>query len=397
MNITLICLLLSFPLLAQTPQDIAELALKRTPQILMNHARLKARRLETKQSGLWKNPALSLQSGQARTARDAGFVMDLTFMQPLPWPGSKEVIKEGARLMEDLAQLDNEEASRRIYHAAYLLSIELGYFEKINESNKLRRQRLQQIRKYLQAKTVISENDRIERDMIENQMLLVENYVLEVQSKINTMRAKLKRLTESEINKIQLSLMPLKLVSKTSVQDQLFNSPAAQKRRKSLSLAKNTVKQTELETKPEVSVGLNYRVEHLRPENEFVHANIGVTLPLWDRGQYREEVARAQLKREEASSELSEIEMMNSFEEIYQRLELSFAQSKNFEVTKLKTLEKRVRDAEVAFKKGRITASSLLQVDNLGQEVINTTYKVRYEYFKSLADLYDLLGQKMEL
>jgi outer membrane protein TolC len=397
MNIFILLLFLSSLVYSKTPEEIARLAVERTPQLIIGQQELQARSLGVNQSRLWKNPTVSMQTGKARTGRDHAHVMDLTFMQPLPWPGTKEILSGEARLLEDLAKLDVSQAELRIYHATLLMSIEFGYMEKLNESNQKRRQRLNGIKKYLNAKSIISENDKIEASMINNQMLLVDNYIFEIRSKMSNLKSKIKRLAGVEVDTVSLELDQLSLAPKEEFMTFMTEGPEWKKQHKQIEIAKNQVKKTELESRPEVQVGLNYRVEHLRPENEFIHANVGVTVPLWDRGQYRQEIARAQLKKQEASQKLTEMNLLNSFDEIYQQMQLSFHQTQNFSMRKLQVMEKEINEAEVAFKKGRITAISLLGHDNLVNETMNLTYKARYEYYRNLADLNELIGKKTDL
>lgn len=397
MNIFILLFFLSPFVYSKTPEEIAMLALQRTPQLIMNQQELQARSLGVNQSRLWKNPTVSMQTGKARTGRDQAHVMDLTFMQPLPWPGTKEILSGEARLLEDLARLDATQAELRIYHATLLMSVEFGYMEKLDENNQKRRKRLNDIQKYLSAKSIISENDKIEASMISNQMLLVDNYIFEIRSKMTNLKSKIKRLAGVEVETVNIELDQIALTSKKEFMNSMTEGPEWKRQHKQIEIAKNQVKKSELESRPEVQVGLNYRVEHLRPENEFIHANVGVTVPLWDRGQYRQEIARAQLKREEASQQLTEMNLLNTFEEIYQQMQLSFYQTQNFSLKKLRGMEKEIKDAEVAFKKGRITAISLLGHDNLVNEAMNMTYKARYEYYRNLADLNELIGKKTDL
>lgn len=397
MKIFLFLILVSTIVQSKTPEEIAQRAMERTPQLIMNMEEMKSRSLGVNQSRLWKNPSISMQSGKARTGRDHAFVMDLTLMQPLPWPGTKEVLSGEARLMEDLAALDATLAEVKVYHAVLLMSIEYGYMEKLNQNNQTRRKRLNEIKNYFSKKSIVSENDKIEAGMINNQMLLVDNYIFEIRSKMNNLKSRIKRLADVDVDSVTMQFSLLTLPHKDLFMTSLMDSPEWKKQHKQLEIAKINVKKAEIETRPEVQVGLNYRVEHLRPENEFMHANLAVTIPIWDRGQYREEIARSQLRKEEAGQKLTEMNLLNQFEELYHLLEMSFHQTQNFDVKKIKKIEQEMKDVESAFRKGRITAAALLQYDNLMQETLSLTFKARYEYFKTLSDLNELIGRRTDL
>ena len=397
MKYLLLFFFFSHTLLAQTPKELAQLARIRAPQILMSLQEARARSLGVEQATLWQNPSLTMQSGRARTAGDFAFVMDLTLMQSVPWPGTRSVMKEGATYLQEIAQLDLQEAGLRLYHATLLLSIELAHFEKLSEEKQSRKKRLGEVKKFLEAKTYASVNDKIERDMILNQILLIENEHYEIDSKINLLRSKLKRLTGlTGLKKVELSYAPLKLVSRAELLKELSLSPEWKRQAKFMAIAQNEVKKAKLATHPEFQVGLNYRIEHLNPENEFIHANLGVTLPLWDRGQYREEIARAGVLREEANKKLVEMNLANLFDELYASLELSYRQSQKFPIKNLKGINQRIKEVDQAFRKGRIPVSALLQVDNLTYETMNLIFKSHYDYYKNLAGLHDLLGKQMD-
>lgn len=396
-RLLLFLLFISFPLKALTPQKLAELALARTPLMKANLEEISALSKEINQSGLWKNPTLTMQTGRARTGRDFGYVMDLTMMQTIPWPGALQVVRRQSELARDLTKLSTKQAELRLYHLALLMGLELASLEKIDGINRLRRSRLNAIKKYIDAKVVVSDNDRIEAGMIHNQILLVDNFTFDLQTRIKSLKSKLKRLTGVEVHAVKLFEGELPPINKNSFLKELDNSPNWQMQKKRVELAKEEVKKVQYETRPEFELGLNYRIEHLRPENEFVHANIGVTLPLWDRGQYREQVANAKLRREEAISKIREINLMDRFDETYQKVELNYFQSKNFAITKIDELEKKIKSAEAAFKRGRITAVTLLQYDNQIQDSVNISVLSRYDFYSYLADIYEMLGKKIEL
>lgn len=388
--------LFSPSLWAITAQEVANLTLERTPLIKANLQELNAFSHQVDQSTLWKNPSLSMQTGRARTGRDYGFVMDLTLMQTIPWPGAMEVMKRQSELARDLTELSNQKAELRLYHLALLMSLELSSLEKINSINLRRRSRLDAIKRYINAKVVVSDNDKIEAGMIQNQIIQVDNFSFDLKTRIQSLKTKLKRLAGVEIGVVSFYDGKLPKVSKESLLAELEQSPEWKMQTKRIELAKEEVKKVEYETKPELQVGINYRVEHLRPENEFVHANIGVSVPIWDRGQYREQAARAQLRREEAMGRINEINLMDRFDEIFQRLEVSHFQSKSFEISKIDELERKILEAEAAFKKGRINAVTLLQYDDQIQQNVNTTILSRYDFYSNLADIYEMLGKKMD-
>lgn len=389
--------LFSSSLWAMTPQDLANLTLERTPLIKANLHELNAFSNQVEQSTLWKNPSLSMQTGRARTGRDFGFVMDLTLMQTIPWPGALEVMKRQSELFRDLTELTNQKAELRLYHLTLLMSLELSSLERISSINLRRRSRLDAIKNYINAKVVVSDNDKIEAGMIQNQIIQVDNFTFDLKTRIHSLKSKLKRLAGVEISSVSFYEGKLPKVSKESLLDELKQSPEWKMQTKRIELAKEEVKKVEYESRPELQVGLNYRVEHLRPENEFIHANVGVTVPIWDRGQYSEQVARAQLRRAEAMGRINEINLMDRFDETFQKLEVSEFQSKSFEISKIDELERKIVQAEAAFKKGRINAVTLLQYDDQIQQNVNTTILSRYDFYSNLADIYEMLGKKMDL
>ncbi|MFA7613202.1 MAG: TolC family protein [Candidatus Caldatribacteriota bacterium] len=382
---------------AATPQELANLTLERTPLIKANLEELDALSKEVRQSTLWKNPSLAIQTGRARTGSDFGYAMDMTLMQSIPWPGALEVLKRQSEITRDLRELSTKKAELRLYHLALLMSLELSSLEKIDKINDMRRNRLNAIKKYINAKVVVSDNDKIEARMIHNQILLADNFTFDLQTRIKSLKRKLQRLTGLENISVELYEGKLPKVKREDFLKELDSSPAWKIQKKKVELAKEEIKKVQYESRPEFEFGLNYRIEHLRPENEFVHANIGVTLPLWDRGQHRQQVANARLRREEALSKIQEINLHDRFDDTFQKVEVNYFQSKSFEISEVDKLEAQIRQAEEAFRRGRITAVTLLQYDNQIQNSVNVSVLSRYEFYSYLAEIYEMLGKKMEL
>src|SRR5690606_1353514 len=177
---------------AITPEELANLTIERTPLIKANLEELAALSNQINQSNLWKNPSLVMQTGRARTGRDFGYVMDLTLMQNVPWPGALEVLKRQSEITRDLTELSVKQAELRLYHLALLLGLELSSLEKIDALNRLRRKRLDGISNYIKAKVVVSDNDRIEAGMIQNQILMVDNFIFDIETRIKKLKIKLK-------------------------------------------------------------------------------------------------------------------------------------------------------------------------------------------------------------
>jgi hypothetical protein len=144
-------------------------------------------------------------------------------------------------------------------------------------------------------------------------------------------------------------------------------------------------------------VGLNYRQENVEPANHFYHANFAIVLPIIDRGQHTVEVARANAKKEEATTDLVFMNSVASLTESYQALMAAYKGTELFRISELEATEKRFSAAEDAFKKGRVDVTMFLQTDTQIHESTDLSFSSFIKYFESLSKIKILTGQRLDI
>lgn len=400
MNILFLCLLfLSFQSKARnlSPKELAELAETRAPLIVMGLEGKKAAQSQVSQSKLIANPVFTVQSGSLKSGTASGSVVDLTINQPIPWPGKRSAEINSAKILENISEVDLEEARLKVHHSTSLLALELAIMGELEKHNKERRKRFSLIHQYLVSHPLASPKQKIDKDLIETQIKLVETQMYDLETRIKSVGEQLKYLSGEEVNQITVNWFLPGPPSYDYFLTKIENNSTYRRSQKLSQLAENRIEQAEYLAKPDLLVGVNYRQENLAPTNHFLHANFAVVIPIIDRGQHSVEVARANARKEEASKKLVLLESNVSLNKSYQSLLSAFRSTEIFKVSNISHVERRFEDAEQAFRKGQIDVITFLQTDTLVHESVDTAYLSYIKYYTALSETHLLIGQKLEI
>jgi outer membrane protein TolC len=190
--------------------------------------------------------------------------------------------------------------------------------------------------------------------------------------------------------------MPL-LPSKDKFENNLENSTRYKRSVNNRRLAENRVEEARNLAKPDIIVGVNYRQENVAPTNHFYHAQVGVVIPIIDRGQYSMESARAIVRKEEAMTKITTQELNTELDFTYAQLQANFESMDIFPLKNLDRLETSFKRAEDAFRKGQIDVLTFIQTDTQVHEYVDLAYTSRVDYLTILSQLEMLIGQKLEI
>lgn len=383
---------------AYYPQEMADLAETRAPLIRMQLEGKSAATSQVGQSRLLANPVFALQAGSVRSGDQSGGVTDLTLNQPIPWPGKRFAAINSAKIMEKISDVDVEEAKLLVHHSVTLLSVEEAILFELEKHHAERKARFSTIQRFLSSRPMASPRQIVERDLIENQIRLVEGQMYEIETKRISLLNQLQALTGESDIEVKLNWRVLAgLPPKEAFEKDLVNSTAYRRSERMNDLAQNKIEEARYQARPDIVVGVNYRQENVAPTNHFYHANLAIVIPILDRGQHSVEVARAQLRREEANKKLVEISNYNQLGISYQSLVAAFRSTQLFKLSELPKVERRFLNTEDAFKKGRIDVTTFLQADFQIHESIDLAYYSYMKFYTALSEVKLLTGQKLEM
>lgn len=383
---------------AYTPKQLAGLAEERAPLIKMQLESRASAMSQISQSKTLANPILTVQSGSLKSGTQSGSVMDVTLNQPLPWPGKRAAAINSSESLKKITEVDLEESKILINHSVTLLSLEIASLIELEKHQDDRKRRFTLIHKFLNTRPIISPKQVIDKELIETQINLVENMMLEFTARKKSLLSQLTVLTGEKDPEI---LVDWRNASKPYDLDfyikMMENGPRIKRSVRMQEYANNKVEEAKLVARPDILVGVNYRQENVAPVNHFYHAQVSVVIPILDRGQHTVEIAKANVRREEANKKLVSMETYNLINEHYQNLLAAYRSTIMFKVSDVKTIEKRFVAAEDAFRKGRIDAMTFLQTDTQIHESVDLAYTSYLKYFNSQAQLLGLTGQKMDI
>lgn len=381
-----------------SPKELSALAESRAPLIRMQIENQSAASRQISQSRTLGNPLLTFQTGSIKSSTQSGSVMDISLNQPFPWPGKRQAAIESSEALRRIADVDLEEAKLLINHTVTLLSLEYASLVELEKHHDDRRKRFSLLHKYLNSRPMASPKQIIEKNLIETQIKLVENYMNELVARKTTNLHQLKVLTgEQDISvkvywdKIQ---QPLELNEYARFME---NNPQLKRSNGLKAYAENRAEEAKFQAKPDILLGVNYRQENLAPVNHFYHAQVSVVIPILDHGQHSVEIARANVRKEEANYKLVSQETTNLLNAHYQELLAAHRSTVIFKISEVNKSEARFKDVENAFRLGRIDAMTFLQSETQAHESIDLAYTSYTKYYNSMAQIMNLTGQKLEL
>lgn len=396
----LLSLVVSNQLMASTftPKQLAALAEERAPLIKMQMETVNSATSQISQSRTLANPIFAVQSGSIKSATQSGAVMDLTLNQPLPWPGKRSAAINVSESLKKIAEVDLLESKVLINNSVSLLSLEVATLIELEKHHDDRKKRFSLIQKFLTSRPMVSPKLVIEKNLIETQIRLVENLMLELTARKKSLLNQLSVLTGEKDPQILVNwsqaIQPYELEFYLG---QLENGPRIKRSNHLQQYAANKVDEARLLARPDILVGVNYRQENVAPVNHFYHAQVAVVLPILDRGQHTVEMAKANVRREEANKKLVTQESINLLNDYYQNLQAAYRSTLMFKISDIKEIEKRFVEAEDAFRKGRIDAMTFLQTDTQIHESIDLAYTSYLKFYNSVGQINGITGQKMDI
>lgn len=381
-----------------TPSELARLAEERAPLIKMQIEGKASAHYQINQSKILSNPVLTIQSGKLKTGTQSGAVVDVTLNQPIPWPGKRYADINSAKILEKISDVDLEESKLLVNHSVALLGIEFAVISELEKHNKERKHRFSMIHRFLTSRPLASPKQMVEKNLIETQINLVESQMYDLETKKMSLKEQLTQFSgevepEVQVNWDQIPAPRPKEDFLTNLED----GPHYKKSKRMEDLARNRIEEAQYLAKPDILVGVNYRQENVAPTNHFYHANLAVVIPIVDRGQHTEEIARANARKEEANTKLTHLNAMAEINQEYQSLISAYRSTELFRISKLRKNEDQFHEAEDAFKKGRIDVTTFLQTDMQLHESIDLAFVSFIKYYTALSKLKMLSGQKLEI
>jgi outer membrane protein TolC len=374
--------------LPHTPSQLVQLVQDRAPLVKIFAEEQNASEAAVNKARTLANPFLTFQGGELRTAGQRGGVLDLTLMQPLPWPGKRTQQVRGQEFLRKIAELNLEEVKMELAHRIFLLCWELASETAIESHNQERRERFAFISRYLTTRPLASPKESLEKDLILSQLRVVEKSMNEASARRRGLEKELQILTGLSEVKVEVDWSKLPSPHETSrYLKEYSESISFKKMQEEKKISENNIESARLEARPDILVGVNYRQENVNPSNQFYHGQVSLVIPLIDRGQHSVQRARAELRKTEAQLLLLEHTTRTEISYLIEQMVLA---KKNLEVFPLSLQvqsESRFHKALDAFRKGQIDVMTFLQSDTQVHDNIHHVFSSRLAYLTTLSQL----------
>jgi outer membrane protein TolC len=380
-----------------TIKDLVQNALVYSPGIKGELMALNASEASLKQSRTLSNPFFTFQGGTLRSGSQSGSVTDFTLNQPLPWPGKRSTKIEASQFMKSLAELSKEERILEISHRVFISGVEVAALEELQSHYSERKRRFSLIEKSLRSRPQASPKQKVDRDLIESQMNIMEKEMIDIIARKEALLWELRIFTNSEVEKIIFKWDSFPELSREKFLKDLESSPRIKRLGIENKLARNKIEQARLEARPDIMVGVNYRKENVAPVNHFYHGQISVVIPIVDNGQHSVNAAKAEERMQSAFHQLERDEMIAYLHQLFSQYEASKKAIEVFKLKNLQNMETKFYEAEVSFRKGFIDALTFLQIDSQVHENIGYIYMTRLSYITALSNLNLLVGKSPEI
>lgn len=378
--------------------SLLALTRERLPLIQAHRAEAERAEAAVSQSSTLANPSLMVQAGSLKTGTFNGDVIDLTLMQPLPWPGKREALKHAEEARSKMLLIDTQAEILQVEHLVVQTAARIAGLKEMAKHVSERRHRFEMLRKSLAARPQLSPIQQVERGLIENQLRMLERGIVMLETEQHTLERMLSIwLGQSVELKINWDHVPALLPreeweAKVAEQNPTLKKISAQK-----SMAQAELRSAELAAYPDWQVGANYREERMAPTNHFYHAMVGITLPIFDRGQHKESMAKAEMNVLSARQEFTRQQVLAQISQAWEEAQAQTKLLKTFNHNLIKESEKRFHIAEVEFSKGRIDAPTFLATDAQIHESVDASFQTTLDALAAINRLRLMVGLSPEI
>ena len=388
----------SFPLHAGTLRELIQLTQERAHYIELIRQEARAYDAQLRQAGTLSNPNLMLQLGQIESAGSRGDVIDVTLTQPLPWFGKRQAVIEKQESQKKLVLLEGKQSELTLEHYVLRLALRIAALKELTGHAIERRRRFELLRQSLLARPQLSPIQRVEQGLIENQLRVLERGIVMLESEQRTLTRTLHNWLGQEFELKLDWTRPPEIGALQDWEDRLIaESPEYKRRQFTQDGLQAELKAAELQSYPDWQLGMNYRQEKLAPQNNFYHAVIGLTLPLFDRGQHQEAKLRAEMRVNEARFSLTQLRIKEELVTAYEKAQSQIRLMKTFNMGLIHKSERQFKEAEKEFRKGRIDAPTFLATDDQIHESIDTAFQTTIDAIEAHNQLRLMVGLSPEI
>lgn len=406
--VSLLSCLSSFPAGAQEPSpagakytlsELVSLALKSTPLLAAQDARMSERRHATDQARAWAGPSLGVSAGRTKQVDVSGSRVELSVAQPLPLTGLPALRgKLGEVAIESLA------VEREAAQVAVTLAVAQGAYEYAAGRRKVafaetRRKRFELIQSYLAGRVFPTPQRKAESRIVSNR---VKNVVAEAILSGAGYKAAFEKL------KVYAPLDPGRypevavpwlsgargLDEKEWLDRALAGNPELRARRLAVQGAGFEAALASREGLPDTAVVASYETGKEEIVGRSYGLGLSLGLPFWNRNRSGIKSAEQRTLAEERLLAFSEARLKAELSRALVEYEAARQVVLKYPEAMLPDFEEQLREADEDFKKGQVDLLTFLELDGSAAETYARALDAQVELAAKAAELLALAADR---
>ncbi len=381
-----------------TLNDLVEQALNRSELILSFNARVEEKRFAADQLLRFPNPEGSISAGQKEVSSESGSLFGLSLAQPFLFPGKRGLRFGIADSDMELAKIYKSKAEIFLIYDVLRIAFQHTVNHQKNEFAHERQERFELIKSYLAGRPFVTPQKKVEQHVVESRLrhLRTEDIEIERALKDSFEKLKLYVLLEERYPDIQVPwLTGTAALDESQWQTKVFNSNpdlAAQRL-----LVNRTGKERLLAQKErwsDFSVSAFYGRESVGDTERTLGAGLALPLPLLNLNTGNIKSFEKKHEAEKFLLSFQERELKTRLRQALNEYEAARKNALLYPKSLFPDLQKQIKEAEEAFRKGQLDLLLFLEIDDQTAENYYRALDVQFTLVDKLANLFFLSGEK---
>lgn len=336
------------------------------------------------------NPQIQYGRGQVNYGGvNPGDFEQFAVSQNIQLNGQKNSISKQGDLRLNIANIESSQFITQVQAqaiiAAYLLLTNIERATHVQE----RLDNLKIVRRFLKTRQFTSEKSKIEAQLIENKIDEISLEVIDSQEELILAKERLAFL----IGNFSAPAVKLPWLSEEKIHNKIitikgFSRQIEEKRQAQVNLAKEQRNALRYTWVPDLQFYYNSSKEKFTGGNKNQTIGIGFEIPIFNAGVNDRKKATSELQITELKQTKESIELKTSLRQIMKKFKLSIETLKIFNPKSISAKDQVLDRAVTSFKKGLISASLFLDLEDqdheIHQKVLNARFLAHQSYLQAL-------------
>jgi outer membrane protein, heavy metal efflux system len=382
---------------ACTLEQLIQMAMSRSEIISSKKEFIEEIRWAKRQAASWKNPFLSLAGGAKRAEGKIGPQYSISISQPFIFPGKTGLIEDVYSSDEKIAGYSLEETKlfiryeviRLFYSYSIALEIERHLHERV--------ERFSLIENYMKSRPFASSKKRMERNIVQSRLLILQKNLSELQSEKDVLWSRL-NLYAGFKERIRFDarwfVRGPELNRDEIITSAIDGNTELKKQRALLEKLKHEARLADKEVYPDFDLMTFYNQESAGLTERSFGAGITFNLPVINRNQGEINSIRARSKAEALRCEHQAKMVRHGLEALLIGYDTARRNLKRFPISLLKKTHSQLYDADGEFSKGTIELLTYLEAESQVYDTHAAVFNSQREFIEKYIAILMLSGSE---